>query len=101
MPKQRPVQQRKEKDEREWTTPDQKAHLLSKQGEYAIARDTKTQAGWLSLELGIYFDLFSTQPITTKESLQHPDWLLNDKRLFEENVSGSKINRNYEHLPLV
>jgi hypothetical protein len=69
MLKQRPMQQRKEKDEREWTTPDQKAHLLSKQGEYAIAQDTKTWAGWLSLELGIYFDLFPTQPIMTKESL--------------------------------
>jgi hypothetical protein len=73
---------------------------LSKQVEYSIVRDTKSLSGWFSVELGRYFDIFPTQPVALKETLQHPEWLLDDKRKFEETVSGSKINGDYEHLPL-
>jgi hypothetical protein len=88
------------KDQREWTTPEQKAHLLFKQVEYSIARDTKSLSRWFSVKLERYFDLFPTQPVGLKETLQHPEWSLDDKRKFEEKVSGLKINRDYECLPL-
>ncbi|KAN0109700.1 hypothetical protein V8E52_009046 [Russula decolorans] len=46
------------KVEREWTTPEQKAHLLSKQGEYSMARDHKTVVGWFSVELRTWRDTY-------------------------------------------
>ena len=54
------MQRKKGKDEQKWTTPKQKAHLVSKQGEYAITQSTKSLAGWLCTELEIYFELFPT-----------------------------------------
>jgi hypothetical protein len=89
--RQRPVQQGK--DQREWTTPEQKAHLVSKKGEYSKARDEKNLPAWLSVELQTYFDLFPTEPVTVKENMKNPGWTMEEKKLFEEKVSNSKLNR--------
>ena len=92
---------KKEKDEREWTTLAQKAHLKSKQDEYILAREAKNMRGWFSVELEQYFGLFPTEPITVKESIQHPSWSHKDKRASEEEVSGSRLDENDDgHLPL-
>ena len=99
MSAQRPVQQIKEKDAQEWTTTAQKAYLLARQVDYCVARDTKSLGKWFCIELQKYFHLFPTEAITVEESLGHPEWSLEDKRLFEEKVSGSRLNGNYEHLP--
>jgi hypothetical protein len=103
MPKnQRPVQKKKSKDEREWTTPTQKAYLVSKQSEYYSARETKTVAWWLSVELRNYFEKFPTEPVTPMEMLRYPDWSIAEKRKFEETVSDLKNNINFEQrLPFV
>ena len=102
MPKynrQRHIPQKKKKDHREWTTPDQKAHLQSRQGGYGDAQKAKTVSGWFSIELEIYFNKFPTQPITAEERNKHPNWTLHDKRLREEEVSGWNTNEKCEHLP--
>ena len=58
-----PIQQ-KEMDERKWTTPEQKAHLLSKLGEYSIAQSCKALRGWFTVKLQTYFNMFPTGPVT-------------------------------------
>jgi hypothetical protein len=91
-----PAQRQKEKDKREWTTTEQKDHLQSKQAEYGIARDQKTLQAWLSVELRTYFEKFPTGPVTVKENIDHPGWSHEEKRRFEETVSDSWLNGNYE-----
>ena len=93
---QHPTQQKKEKDECEWTTLEQKAHLLSKQGEYNMARENKHLWGWLTIELRTYIDLFPTEPVTVKENINYPGWTLEAKRLQQEKVSNLRLNGNYE-----
>src|SRR6266852_8193878 len=91
-----PLQRRKERNEREWTTPVQKSHLLSKQADYIIAQDTKSLKGLFCIEMRIYFDMFPTEPITVRESLHHPDWTPAKKRVFEEKVSWLMLKKTLE-----
>jgi hypothetical protein len=77
----------KKKDEREWTSLEQKAHLQSRQDAYATARDQKTLQAWFSVELAAYFENFPTLPVTVGEGVVHgPAWTTQDKRLMEEKV---------------
>jgi hypothetical protein len=50
------MRQKKDKDEREWTTPEEKMYLLSRQANYSVARDKKNLKAWFSVELAAYFD---------------------------------------------
>jgi len=90
------LQQRKERDEHEWTTPAQKSHLLSKQADYIVARDTKSLKGWFCIKMRIYFDMFPTEPIMVRESLHHPDWTPAKKCVFEEKVSWLMLKKTLE-----
>lgn len=84
--------QKKTKDLREWTTPAQKAYLVSKQSEYLVARGTRSLPGWFSVELEKYFERFPTEPVTATEIIQH-GWGIAEKRKFQETVSDLRINR--------
>jgi hypothetical protein len=96
------MQQKKTKDSREWTTPAQKAYLVSKQSDYLVARGTRNLLGWFSVELEKYFERFPTEPVTATEIIQHADWDIAVKRKFQETVSHFKINRNHKRrLPLL
>jgi hypothetical protein len=77
---------KKGKDGREWTTTEQKNHLLARRSAYTQAQATKTLRYWLSVELEIYFQTFPTQPVTVEEGIKH-GWTEQKKRLHEENVS--------------
>jgi hypothetical protein len=75
-----PVQRRKEKDEQEWTTPEEKVYLQSKQAEYSMARDKKTLKAWFTVELKAYFNKFPMQPVTEEEKLKKgSSWSFQDK----------------------
>lgn len=81
-------QKRKEKDEHEWTTPEQKAHLCAKQGEYEINRECKTLPAWFNVELAIYFVKFPVKKVTKQELDVHgPEWTFDDKKNLEILVS--------------
>jgi hypothetical protein len=77
------------KDTREWTSLEQKAHLQSRQGGYAIARDRRALQAWFGVELAEFFAIFPTLPVTVGEGITHgPAWSIQDKRLMEEKVSS-------------
>ena len=81
-----PTQRRR--DEREWTTYEQKAHLQSKQEGYVLARDQRNLRAWLGVELEVYFNRFPTQPVTKEEMVLHGQtWSVQEKRLLQEKVS--------------
>jgi hypothetical protein len=92
-PSPQPPAQRKERDEREWTTLEQKAHLLSKQAEYSIAQSRKCLKGWFTLEIQAYFSLFPTEAVTVGDDAKHPGLTFEDKRRFQEMVSDPTLNR--------
>jgi hypothetical protein len=92
-PNPQPPAQRKEKDEREWTTPEQKAHLLSKQAEYSIAHSHKSVSGRFTVELQTYFDLFPTEAVTVGDDIKRPGLTFEDKRRSQEVVSDPRLNR--------
>lgn len=95
MPNQRLVRQpKKVKDEREWTTPEQKAHLCASQGSYALHHQSRTVAAFFNFELPIYFEKFPTQPVTVAEGILHgQNWSFEDKKQLETKVSLSKCDR--------
>ena len=77
------------KDEREWTTPEQKAFLQSKMDEYVSAREKKTVPAWLRVTYKEYFALFPTLEITVGDASVHgKTWTFREKHLYEEKVSG-------------
>jgi hypothetical protein len=91
----------KDKDEREWTTPQQKMHLQSRQVEYGMARDKKQLTGWFTVELATYFERFPTQEPTDEEIFKHgTQWTIREKRSLEEQVNGQMNNTNNDNLPL-
>lgn len=57
----------KERDDREWTSPEQKAHLQSRQDNYIEAREKKVLQSWSNLEFALYFHAFLTEPVTEEE----------------------------------
>jgi len=96
------TQRRKEKDEREWTTLEQKEYLKSRQAEYSIARDKKRTGEWFSVELNLYFKIFPTQMPTEDKKVKHGmQWSVKDKRLLEEKVNSRTHNINNDDLPLI
>jgi len=96
-----PVQRRKDKDDREWTTPEEKTYLQSKQAEYSMARDKKVLKAWFTVELKVYFDKFPTQPVTEYEKLNKgSNWSFKDKRAMEDAVSDWRLDGNYDNLLL-
>jgi hypothetical protein len=79
---------KQKKDDREWTTAEQKEHLLSKQGGYATARQQGRLKTWFGIEMVMYFAKFPTLPVTEEERLiRGGDWTLQHKRNVEESVS--------------
>jgi hypothetical protein len=81
------------KDEREWTTFEQKAYLQSKQTSYAEARDAGNLRVWFFFELNEYFKVFPTLPVTVGEGVLHgPSWTMGQKRQHEEKVSVDRDN---------
>ena len=84
----------KEKDEHEWTTPEQKAHLLSKQVEYNIAQSRKCLSGWFTVKLQTYFDLFPTEDVIVGDDILKPGLTFENKRHSQEVVSDPTLNRD-------
>jgi hypothetical protein len=81
-------QKKKEKDEREWTTPEQKTFLSSEQATYALQRGKGTVKAFFNRIMPAFFEEFPTQPITLAERLKHgPDWSMGDKTRQEQEVS--------------
>jgi hypothetical protein len=91
MPKSRKksrARPKKDGDQREWTTQEQKTYLQSMQPEYTTAIQTKTHRSWFVILLANYFERFPTQEVTEKETLlKGKDWGHRDKRKSEERVS--------------
>jgi hypothetical protein len=82
------VRQKKGRDEREWTTPEQKEYLLSKQPGYAATKRGKERKAWFTIEMKKYFERFPTQEVTENETLLNGSkWSYRDKREMEEKVS--------------
>ena len=98
IPNQCPVQWQNKTDRREWTTPEQKTYLQSKQVGYGIACNQKKLSAWLSIKLQTYFELFPPGPVTVKENMDHPGLMDVDKRLFEAMVSDSSLKENVKTL---
>jgi hypothetical protein len=97
---QNPPQQKKDRDEREWTSSEQKEHLQGKRIGYITAKTDNNLKAWLSLELELYFSKFPTQPVTVGEGVKHgQEWSIQDKRLFEEMVSLQIRNGNHNDSP--
>jgi len=100
IPNQCPAQWQNKMDRQEWTIPEQKTYLQSKQAGYGIACDQKKLLAWLSVELWTYFELFPPGPVTVKENMDHPGLTDVDKRLFEAMVSDSSLKENVKTLTI-
>lgn len=79
------------KDEREWTTSEQKVYLKGKMDSYLKARSDGKTKSWFLTELDAYFKKFPVSEITEAElavqTARGRTWTIQDKRDQEEKVS--------------
>jgi hypothetical protein len=82
----------KKKDDREWTTDNEKTYLESKQAEFRAAKVHNGLPAWYFTELKKYFLLFPTKGVTKRELMDHPKWTLDHKKASEVIVSDSRLS---------
>ena len=89
MPRLAPTQKKDREDQREWTTPQQKAYLNCLRPSSAKAREKGDTKAWYNIELAAYFAAFPTGVVTVKEGVAFSKkWTERDKWAQEEVVSS-------------
>lgn len=78
----------KEKDDQEWTSPEQKVRLQSRQDNYMAVQERKVLPLWFNLEFTLYFSMFPMEPVIEEEKIMiGQSWSMEDKWLVDEKVS--------------
>lgn len=88
MPRSAPVPKKQGKDQREWTSPQQKEYLSILRPSFVKARAKGAAKAWFDIELAAYFAAFPIDAVTVEEGVIFgKEWTERDKWLREENVS--------------